>query len=229
MENLKQGHYGMILLAKPSEEYIKKARIKYMETQTANSSNGSLQKAGPLIFQEVLVALMEEGIKVKLPEWTGYWFSKTVQKEDGTSVNEIHVMTKSGDILKDPWIEKYKDRNDWQITDGSLGFDWAINALKNGKLVRRRGWNGKSMFVFMQPGDQLPVEMVIDKVKSLPQSLKNHYANQYKGDFNKASNGEAFTIEFTPYICMKAANGEIVNGWLASQTDMLAEDWELAE
>jgi hypothetical protein len=26
---------------------------------------------------------------------------------------------------------------------------------------------------------------------------------------------------------MKAADGSIVNGWLASQTDILAEDWVL--
>jgi hypothetical protein len=28
---------------------------------------------------------------------------------------------------------------------------------------------------------------------------------------------------------MKAADGSIVNGWLASQTDMLADDWVLVD
>lgn len=204
-----------------------------METQTTKSSNDSLKKAGPLTFLEAMEALYN-GFKVKLPEWNGYWFLNQYPNDidyfDYVSViDNAKVLTKSGDLFDTPYIEKHEHRTDWQITDGSLGFDWAINALKNGKAVRRNGWNGKGMFIFMRPGDELPVDMVIEKVKSLPQCVKDYYQNQYNGDYKMASTGEAFTIQFTPYICMKAANGEIVNGWLASQTDMLAEDWELAE
>ena len=36
-------------------------------------------------------------------------------------------------------------------------------------------------------------------------------------------------IKFTAYLCMKAADGTVVNGWLASQTDMLASDWMIVE
>lgn len=32
-------------------------------------------------------------------------------------------------------------------------------------------------------------------------------------------------IKFCSYLCMKDANDNIVNGWLASQSDMLADDW----
>lgn len=32
-------------------------------------------------------------------------------------------------------------------------------------------------------------------------------------------------IKFDAYLCMKAADNTIVNGWLASQSDMLADDW----
>lgn len=108
----------------------------------------------------------------------------------------------------------------------NLNFGQAVEALKQGKLVQRSGWNGKSMFVFMRPADTLPVKMLVEKVKSLPQAVKDYYKDSYKGDYKTAS-GDEFTVKFTPYLCMKAADGTVVNGWLASQTDMLAEDWQI--
>jgi hypothetical protein len=37
------------------------------------------------------------------------------------------------------------------------------------------------------------------------------------------------SAEYSACLCMKAAGGTIVNGWLASQTDMLSEDWMIFE
>lgn len=105
-------------------------------------------------------------------------------------------------------------------------FGQALEAVKQGKLVTREGWNGKGMFVFMRPADELPISFVVEKIKSLPQSVKSYY---YKACVDE--NGtvleakENDVVKFTAYLCMKAADGTIVNGWLASQTDMLAEDW----
>ena len=107
-------------------------------------------------------------------------------------------------------------------------FGWAIDALKEGALVARQGWNGKGMFLFMRPADQLSVDMIVNKVKSLPQSLKDHYIGNFAWNIPEEKNGSSPSdtyVKFTAYICMKAADGTIVNGWLASQTDMLAEDW----
>ena len=163
---------------------------------------------------------MTRGEKVTLPEWVGYWY-----KQDG----KILVFTGKCEILDTPFIDSYKDRTDWKTTDGSRCYGGALLALKAGKLVQRKGWNGKDMFIFMRPGDEIPAQIVIENVKSLPQSFKNYLNNQYQGDYAKASGNGDFTIEFLPYLCMKAANGEIVNGWLASQTDMLAEDWYVLE
>lgn len=183
-----------------------------METQTTKSSNDSLQKTSHLTFDEALEALIN-GRKVKLPEWTGYWFIRKWPDSDVSksyALEATELMTKSGNILDTLWIENYKDRNDWQITDGSLGFDWAINALKNGKKVRRRGWNGKGMFIFRQKG--YPNGIEANKNTSAALGIK-----------------EGTVITVTPYLMMRAADGSLVTGWLASQTDMLAEDWELAE
>lgn len=201
--------------------FLSKSKLKTMKKENLN-------------FSEAMSAI-EAGYKVKLPEWTGYWYK---------GQNHVEVFTKTGDRLTTPDKSAYGHRNDWLITDGQLGFDFAILALKNGKLVRRSGWNGKGMFVFMRPADSLRVDFIIDKVKSLPQDLKDYFSYGIEnlknriddqviiGDAIKPHNPEYLAddkIDFTAYLCMKVADGTIVNGWLASQTDMLAEDWELAE
>jgi hypothetical protein len=105
-----------------------------------------------------------------------------------------------------------------------VNFGTALEAVKQGKLIAREGWNGKNMFVFQRPEDELDIDMIINKVKSLPQSVKNYY------DVNTKQNLlHPVKIKFTAYLCMKAADGSIVNGWLASQTDMLAEDWTILD
>jgi hypothetical protein len=98
-----------------------------------------------------------------------------------------------------------------------VNFGTAIEAVKQGKLIARKGWNGKGMFVFQRPEDELDPIFVIQKIKTLP------------ADFIKTLQGVTFQqnekIKFTAYLCMKAADNSIVNGWLASQTDILANDW----
>lgn len=108
-----------------------------------------------------------------------------------------------------------------------LTYGQALEAVKQGKLIARQGWNGKGMFVFMRPADKLSVDTIIRRVKSLPQSVKDYFESYVWLDSEtdeELSDDEAM-VEFTPYLCMKAADNTIVNGWLASQTDMLAEDW----
>lgn len=102
-------------------------------------------------------------------------------------------------------------------------FGAALEAVKNGKRASRLGWNGKNMFIFQRPADNLEVGFIIDKVKSLPQSVKDFFAAK---DAQQAPSEQGLSkVQFTAYLCMYAADGSIVNGWLASQTDMLANDW----
>ena len=109
-------------------------------------------------------------------------------------------------------------------------FGQAIEALKQGKRVARHGWNGKGMFLFMRPADELNIDFVVNKVKSLPQSVKEYYRQDI---VDEKGNPLPFEIDdvvkFTAYICMKAADGTIVNGWFASQIDMLSEDWTILD
>lgn len=113
----------------------------------------------------------------------------------------------------------------------SLSFGEALEAIKNGKRATREGWNGKGMFIFMRPADELHIDIVIDKIKSLPQSVKDYYLQDVTPDDGVRiyPADEEEKVIFTAYLCMKDAQGRVVNGWLASQTDILAEDWEILD
>lgn len=83
-------------------------------------------------------------------------------------------------------------------------FGQALTHLKEGKRVCRKGWNGKGMFLFLVPGS-------VFKVNRPP--LLGIYP-------------EGTEITYCPHVDMKTADGKVVP-WLASQTDALAEDWQL--
>lgn len=93
-----------------------------------------------------------------------------------------------------------------------LKFGEAISALKNGYRVCREGWNGKGMWLSYSPGSQdLPAEK---------------FWSPHNRAFAESNGGKADVL---PCITMKTADGKILMGWLASQTDMLAEDWMIVE
>jgi hypothetical protein len=111
-----------------------------------------------------------------------------------------------------------------------LSFGKALELAKAGALIAREGWNGKGMFVFLRPGGEMTADFLINEVKSLPEGLKKYYIAQFAHTANEEKAGLSpsdVVVKFTPYLCMKAADGTIVNGWLASQTDMIAEDWNI--
>jgi Protein of unknown function (DUF2829) len=84
----------------------------------------------------------------------------------------------------------------------TLNFSEALEAIKAGKLVSRAGWNGKNMFVFIVPGSTFTV--------TRPPLLGIY--------------PEGTTVTYHAHIDMKTADNKVVP-WLASQTDILAEDW----
>jgi len=93
----------------------------------------------------------------------------------------------------------------------TLDFGEAIKLLKQGKRVARQGWNGKGMFLWLKPSTIIKSEWCKDtKLKELID----------------ANGGE---MEGLGTICMKTADNKILTGWLASQTDMLSEDWQEVE
>jgi hypothetical protein len=91
-----------------------------------------------------------------------------------------------------------------------MDFGEALRALKSGQRIARSGWNGKGMWLAFSPGS-----------KKLPADKFWSPANR---EWVAAGPGYADVL---PCITMKTATGEILMGWLASQTDMLSEDWEV--
>lgn len=90
-----------------------------------------------------------------------------------------------------------------------MDFGNALRALKNGKAVARNGWNGKGMFLTLQNGSTVDGNL-----------MRNEPAKNFYGDRK---------VHIAPHIDMKAVDETYIVGWLASQTDMLAEDWYILE
>lgn len=86
-----------------------------------------------------------------------------------------------------------------------MNFSDALNFIKQGRRVARAGWNGKGMFIFLVPGSTFKVNR-----EPLLSIL-----------------GEGTEVQYHGHIDMKTAQGYVVP-WLASQADLLTDDWELA-
>lgn len=84
-----------------------------------------------------------------------------------------------------------------------MSFGLAIEAIKRGHKVARKGWNGKNMFLFVANDIDFGTKSDLSCCKHL------------KGNLT------------LPSIVMKTADERFCVGWLASQTDMLADDWEI--
>jgi len=104
----------------------------------------------------------------------------------------------------DCWFvnKEFLDSNYKDIEKNKFTFGEAVELLKMGYMVAREGWNGKGMFLFLVSGSKF-------KVSRKP--LLGIYP-------------EGTEIEYQPHIDMKTAQGTVVP-WLASQSDILAEDW----
>lgn len=89
-------------------------------------------------------------------------------------------------------------------------FAWALLQMERGLRVQRAGWNGKDMWICQSEGDK---EVSVDE-------LWNRHTRRHALD-----NGGH--VEVLPYFIMKTADGKILMGWLASQTDMIANDWQV--
>lgn len=99
---------------------------------------------------------------------------------------------------------KVRRRMSNEIKTALTNFGGAIFALKQGKKVARTGWNGKGMWLILTQG----------------RVVENLEPNSF---YEKC--GFEAPVTICSHIDMKAADGSMVVGWLASQTDMLADDW----
>jgi len=85
-----------------------------------------------------------------------------------------------------------------------MDFGDALRAMKAGKRIARVGWNGKGMYLWVQTR--------IDIV---------HLSRTAGVLLDDAG------LPIQPSICMRTAQDTLCIGWLASQADMFAEDWQI--
>jgi hypothetical protein len=94
----------------------------------------------------------------------------------------------------------------------SMPFGHAIEAARLGKKIARSGWNGKGMFVAFMPALSLP-------------PFSSQAPGAKVNDRTAKFIGENTPLDSQPYFAMWTAQGKWQPGWLASQSDMLADDW----
>ena len=82
----------------------------------------------------------------------------------------------------------------------NLNFGEALELLKQGDCLARKGWNGKGMYIYLAVAD-----------------------------YTVEENGEKIVKQFEPAIVMLTADKKFQIGWLASQNDILSEDWGVIE
>ena len=113
------------------------------------------------------------------------------------------------------WSPKDVFERAYRRVDG-LTFGLAIEAMKAGKRVARAGWNGNGMWIVLMGGMTLP-----------PYSTQG--TERKVNDRTAKFIGEDTPFESLPYIAMWTADKKWLPGWLASQTDILSEDWMIIE
>lgn len=113
------------------------------------------------------------------------------------------------------WSPTEVFNNAYGPTDG-MTFGLALEALKRGEKIARAGWNGKGMWLSLSgplEGRVIPADA---------------FWSKNNADFAHSDGGSAMVL---PAITMKTTNAHgrvaILMGWLASQTDMLSNDWTI--
>ena len=121
------------------------------------------------------------------------------------------VVAKLAEVLKEEYGIDPAVKFSVDYKEAGMSFGGAIQCLKRGQKVARKGWNGKGMWLWLKPGTMVKSEWCHDE------ALKAIADN---------NGGE---IEALGTVCMKTADNKILSGWLASQTDVLSTDWVVVD
>ena len=101
------------------------------------------------------------------------------------------------------WSPKKVFEKAYRQTTG-MNFGLAIEAAKMGKRIARAGWNGKNMYVFLATD-----------IEFTTQADMNEFGDQ--------------EVEVSDLLVLRTALKGLQPGWLATQSDILADDWYIVE
>lgn len=145
---------------------------------------------------------------------------KEAQKVLGRKIATLKPVT----VEENGYLVEYKDGyKSWSPKDvfeeayrevGSLTFGGAIILLKNGFAVRRKGWNGKGLFIVKQVPSHITGD-IIPNMQSLPQSAKSILMSR-----------ENPHIDYVNQMLIINPKGR-ADSWIPSSSDVFAEDWEI--
>ena len=165
------------------------------------------------MYRSILIFIMEQYIGTKLLLAVAMTLGDYNTKS-GRNLLSNENPQKEGYLVEyeggyQSWSPKQTFEDDYRKTSG-MNFGLAIEAMKLGKKVARSGWNGKGMHLWLLPADIVKREWIKD-----PKLLDVF--------------GDRSELSMLGSIRMLTTGGEVLTGWLASQSDMLADDWTILE
>ena len=186
----------------------------------------SLEHRQLAIWLSALKAITENNYSTK-NNMEKYIGTKVVKAEPMTMTEAQKVLgreLKPATLEEDGYLVEYKDGyKSWSPRSvfeeayrelGSVNFGGAIDLLKAGLAVRRKGWNGKGLFVVKQVPSHITGD-IIPNMQSLPQSAKNILMSR-----------ENPHIDYTNQMLIINPDGR-ADSWVPSVSDVFAEDWEV--
>lgn len=149
---------------------------------------------------------------MKLPSWGGYWYwdeeaqtiimyTKDNKRLDIRETQRVEYTLMN--VLSDEWIPATGQNCPILGGEATFGFGDAIKYVKRGLKLKRKGWNGKEQYIQLATGIS------------------------YKDASGDIINCEHDAIGNMAIAFVGTSGVQI--GWLASQADMLAEDWVFAD
>ena len=108
------------------------------------------------------------------------------------------------------WSPKDVFEKAYRKLDG-LTFGLAIEALKLGMIVARKGWNGNGMFIMKQIPAEISLD-IIPKMQSVQQSAKDVLLER------------GTTLKYDNQMLIIKLDGT-ADSWVPSSSDVFAEDW----
>lgn len=172
--------------------------------------------------------LMKDGHKVKLPSWGGYWCwdeeKQTVmmhyRQKDSDTDSEVldiretlRVEYTLTNIMSDDWVLATEENCPVLGGVNTFSFSEALKYLKRGMKVARKNWNGKNQYVFLAKDLEFVTEADLSDLNP-------------NGDIECTEDNMVYVYDC---LAIRTADRKIQLGWLATQSDLLAEDWVFAE
>ncbi len=106
----------------------------------------------------------------------------------------------------------------------NLTYYEALKAAEKGQLIARKAWLDVSVFAFQRPSDDLPLKILLS-AKSLPNKLKDYYERKHQ----PIVPDNLPKVRFSAYMCLKAYDDSVINGWEPGEDDISASDWCVLE